>query len=1036
MKRDRIYPFLIAAVAAIIFFASTASCYYPGESASLVAAWKGLSVDSTVRYPVMAMVSRLLGGGNLIAPLSGSIAVIFLFYLVSAFLSSVFRGYDNEREAAHYGHLGATVAVAVFVMIPAVREAATHLEPRMFHFAWAAGIFALSLPFFSGAKKYAALHPFLTGALVGLGLVDSPLFFAFLAFYLPLVILVARRNRFSIFGALAIFFFSFVLIYAVALMAFGVALTENLANLLRGLRHYVRPSGWLYVFAFSTLPFVLGLFAALRAFASRPHLVQWTFHIAMSFASVLTLATPLAAGRILEKYGILPVVTSAFAAALSGYLIVFWWFYRRRVPSIIIGSGYAFVLAVTVIWNFFSFDDAKGDFADRTARAILDDLGERRIVVTDGSLDNHLLLAAAESDRKVIVISLQRDDDERYLKSLAKLVREERIGGEKADQLSLSLTLGVLPFVKEYLATDPDAAKNMVILGAPDLWLSAGIEPVPEFLFFGGDQNVKPDWTRWKEFDSILAAPRGWGSYHDRDQTDPVKALRLNLRRHLGLIANDRGVYLQDHRQDDEAWKMYELVLKEIDRDNIAAIFNEVGMLSSKHEAAVAKKRELDRMVRAAVEDKRRRYLLWQLGTYYGYVRNPEVFVRLGHTWARSGRPGEALAQLNRAIDFVADDKRNSLINMIAALYAGKLDTAKSRALYESVVAKNAKDHDALIGLMRIELAAGNEKKALEYLERAADSAEGNRRVETERAMISLMKHDLADAKARFRKLVQTDLKDMQSWSLLSATLIQMIDAQKDADKRTALEKELEGVVAEMGRQSRDASDYYLQSARGFLLLRKGADQRRAAREAFAAAAATRPDSLSAQDMVLGLDISLNDKEAAANHAREVLRRNSAAPFANFVMGSLALEKGKLDEAEMFLRRAIAGAKPIPAALNDLSETLRRRGALKEAEKYARDCVRIAPKLYIGWETLGSVIAESNGDMDEAIAAVEKACELSRGKDGREHDLRMLMSLARVQIKGKRIPAAKKTLGRLESRLSKLDPAARKEFLELKSRVK
>lgn len=1036
MSRNRIYAFLVAAVAAIIFFASTASCFYPGESASLVAAWKGLSACPSSRYPVMAVVARMLGGGNLLAPISATIAVFLLFNLVSTFLASAFRDDYNLREAEHYAHIGATAAVAVFALIPAVRSAATHLEPRMFHFAWATAVIALAIPLCGVSRKIAWAHPLLTGALVGIGIVDSPLFFAFLVFYLPLVVFVARRNGLGVFSSLAVFFFSFAALYGVTLLAFGLPLAGNLSAGIRGLRLYVRPQGWLYVLLFSTLPFVAALFAARRAFAERPRLVHWTFHIAISFASVLALATPLAAGKILARYGILPVASSAFAAVLSGYLIVFWWYYRRQVVSVVAGSAYAFVVLVVVCWNLFDFNSDDGDFADRVARAIIGDLGERRLVVTDGSLDDHLMLAAADSGRRVIVVSLQRDTDERYLKSLAEVVRKERIGGDKSEQLSLSLTLGVLPFVKEYLKTDPAASRNMVIMGAPDLWLSAGIEPVPEFFFFGGDPYAKPDWTRWKEFDGVLFAQRGWGSYHEREVVDPVTSLRLNLRRHLGLMANDRGVYLQDHGRDDEAWKMYELVLNEIDRDNISAIFNEVAMLSSKHEAAVAKKRELDRLVRTAVDDKRRRYLLWQLGTYYGYIRNPEVFVRLGHIWARSGRPGEALAQLNRAIDFVADDKRNTLINMIASLYAGKLDRVKSRELYESVIAKNSRDHDALVGMMRLELAAGNDRKAIEYLERAAASATDKRRIETERAMISLMKHDLSDAKARFRRLVQDDLKDMQSWSLLSATLIQMIDDEKDGTQRAKLERELETVVTEMGRQSRDASDYYLQSARGFLLLRKGEKERRAAREAFAAAAAARPDALSAQDMVLGLDISLNDRAAAENHARAVLRRNADAPFANFVMGSISIGKGELAAAEMFLRRSVAAENPPPAAYNDLAETLRRRGEHKEAEKFARKCVRIAPKLYIAWETLGTIIADSGGDISEAIAAVERACELSRGKDGRETDLRMLLSLARIQVRGERLPEAKKTLSRLASRVSKLDAASRKEYLELVNRVK
>ena len=63
----------------------------------------------------------------------------------------------------------------------------------------------------------------------------------------------------------------------------------------------------------------------------------------------------------MEPYAILPVATSAFAAAVAGYLMAFWWMMisRRNIVGYVGGGLLGFVLAVTCAWNLFSFDPAK-----------------------------------------------------------------------------------------------------------------------------------------------------------------------------------------------------------------------------------------------------------------------------------------------------------------------------------------------------------------------------------------------------------------------------------------------------------------------------------------------------------------------------------------------------------------------------------------------------------------------------------------------------------------------------------------------------
>jgi Tfp pilus assembly protein PilF len=1039
MKKNKLMAVCFGALAAVIYFASLAGYAYPGDSARLMALWRGLDASASPEFPLMALFVRLFGGGNLLAPVCGAFSVFALYSLVTAFVGNrvgmtsdgaddtkTRRGEKKERVMIIAG----AVASLVFILSPAVRSAATHLEPRLFDFAWMLLPLLLSLPFYKAKRGAVWVYAPLAGVLAGLGLCDSALALAFLPFMLASVFFVARAQGRRPYVALTLNVFCGIATAFLACGIFGLGVSDHLVKLAAEMRLWRLTPGWLFVALFSTLPFVIALFSAKRSLSDTPGLVQWLFHLALTFVAILAVATPLSPSRLMEPYGVLPVASSAFAACVAAYLAAFWWLNRFHVVALASGCVYAFVLLVTCLWNLFVFDGDRGAFADLVAKKAIEDLGDRAWLVTDGALDSHLKLVAAKQGKELHLVSLARDLDEKYLKELSGLVERTGLGGEKNAELRATLSLGVLPFIQDWFASDPSAKKVAAVWGAPDLWVSAGATPVPEFLFFGADESRVPDWTAWKSFDTILRAPKGWGSYVAGYIDNPVDRLRLSLRRHLGFVANNRGVWLQDRHRDDDAWKMYELVLNEIDRDNICTIFNEMAMLGAKHPAAVAKKRDLERTLRAAVDDSKRRYVLWRLGSYYGYIRDPDVFVRLGHVWAKSGRPGDALSQIRRAIDFVPTDKRASLLNMMASLYASENNQAKSRRIYESILAKNSRDHDALVGMMRLELADGDAKKAMGYLERAVAVGGDGKRAAVEAALLAMMKNDLSGAASQIQRAIDKDTKDMQAWSVLAAVTLQQMGATTNAQAKAALKKKLEGeILPSMEKHAGDANDYHVQTTKGFLALQKDdADSRRAARDAFAIAAKSRPDVAATQDLVLGLDISLADPASAEEHAKDVLRRNRNAPLANYVMGSIALGRGDLGAAETFLRKAADARPPVALALNDLAEILRRTKRADQGEAYARRAVAVAPNLYVAWETLGSILMDLDRDFAEAESCIRKACELSREKNGRESDVRMLVSLARVQVKAGDKQHAKVTIRKVQRRINELSAEEKKEF--------
>ena len=734
---------------------------------------------------------------------------------------------------------------------------------------------------------------------------------------------------------------------------------------------------------------------------------------------------------------VLSVYVSALAAIVAGISISHWWHDRER--SRVANASFwllLFVFAFSCVFELCVADWREGAFADRMAEEIIADMGDRDWIVTDGTLDDHLTLVSRAKGLDLKIVSLAKDDDPEYRKSVAELVRRHNLAGDACEELAFSLDLGVLQFVQDWLKADPDAAKKCVIFSAPDLWYSAGVRPVPEMFFFGGDEKRLADWSRWNEFAELLEAPKGWGSYRLWKTEDPVERMRLNLRRHLGLVANNRGVWLQDAKRDDDAFGMYRLVFDEIDRDNISTMFNILAMASAKYAPAMNRRKEIDDKFKKIVADKNRRYLLGALSRFYGYIRDPQMFVRLGFQWARSGMPGTAMAQIQRAMDLVPTDRRGSLVNMLAALYANENDVVKSRQVYQEVLDKDADNHEALIGMMRLALMDGNQKLALEYLERAVASGGDDPRIDVERAMLAMMKNDHAAAAAILRHCVDRDPKDLRAWSLLASVLMQQCDAEKDVAKKQAIEKELESVIlpaVEAG--TNDVNDYYVNSVKGFLLLRKGPDRRREARDAFAVAAKARPDIAATQDIVLGLDIALDDHENAAIHARDALKVNRRSPLANYVMGSIALSQDDLRSAEVYLKRAVDADKPVDLAANDLSETYRRQGRLEQAVEYGERAVQMNPKLYVARSTLASALMDLDRDLPRALTLMNETIELSK-VDGRVEDMRMYVGLARAQLMNGDVKSARISLRKMKSHVDKLSAFEKKEYEDILNRVR
>ncbi len=1085
----RAWPWaLCAAAAALAVYALTLADYiFPGESAHLMAQWNGMDALSFPSHPIWGKFVRVFTGMsfpaamavrlNLLSILAGVVSVGLVFWLTAFFVWQTISSEDSLKHARGASIVGGSMAAFAFVFSTAAWQSSTHLDFRMFDVAMALVFFMILMPMVRWPKITIPLSMVL-GVAVAAGVVESVIFFALLPVYVMALVVVNVKNDrkwyLPVFLFLVFFAIGFIVVSrscttdwlttqaaaAGGYETWGDALKKMGRDYTQEFVQWFKRPGWLYVFLFTVLAFTACSFAAVRGLNNERRWSVYFFHLAMTLTAILALATPLAPEALMRKWGFSPVATTTLAAMVAGYLAAYWYllvriplpsvefkedgmpletsFGHRAAPAAL--GIFAAVLALAALLNVITFSRSRGKFADVCAGEILDRLGTRTWFVTDGLLDDHLRILAATRGRELNLVCLHRDMDDAYLKEFGALIKEKKLTAGRAN-LTMSIQLGVLPFLQDWFMGDREVTSKAAIFGVPDFWYMAERVPAPDCLFFNGIKNakevdgkkVKADFDAfWAKIDPVLHAEPGQGSRSIRECKDPVDALRLQLRRHVGFVANNLGVLLQDAGCDAEAFDLYERVLAKIDPDNVCALFNEFEMARAGFKGAVARKAEIERKIRALVDDPKRRYLLWSLSRYYGYIRAPEIFARMGFAWARSGQTGNAIAQVQRAIDFVPADRQAGLLNMMAAIYASGHQAQKSRDTYAKVLASDSSNHDALMGMTRLALQEGAVDEARKFLTRAVDSSKDKKdSAGIEWALLHLMNNDLGSARMAMQKVTDLQPKSLQAWSLLAGVLLQQADQEKDEKLKKKIFDELENVIIpRMESVATTPRDYFVQITRALVMMRKGPTFRKAARDALVLASAARPDVSATGDMILNLDIELDDGESAERHARTILRRNRHDKLANYVMGSLRLKDGDYTSAETFLMTSVSQNKPLGAAQNDLAEVLRRLQRYEDAEKYARGAVRTSPELYVAWETLGSVLLDIGKNLDEAETCVKKALELSKEKTKIE-DIRMQITLARVQIAKGDLAHARGTLRALRSHRSELSNYDRNRLEDL-----
>ncbi len=1061
-KIDFLVSLGLGLISLIIYLLTLSRYVFPGMSAKYMAAFSGIQpltlpvyplwgavVSAVSSVPVFSMAVRL----NLISVVCSVISVILIYRIMSFLIYECIQdeySVEYASKVAVYG--GVLSAFALMLAVP-VWQAATQLRVESFNLMLALVLAFLLVQY---AQRRWRVFLILFAFLAGAAIVQSAYFIPVAPVLLIFLIYILLKDRslslgrvtwmgFIAVGGLSLYYVfarSFYTSNDVELMGYS-SLMQVLVKVwrfqLNELQVGVPRTGWAILLLFSVVPWAAAGFASGSALNNERSWSQYILHFTLFVFMIISLTNaPISPWAILRPTGRLPVFCYAMIAMVTGYLFVYWYLlmkvkrenHKHETRKITKRAGdwlgmiltYPVVVFVVLssIINAFECKPGRGRFADEFANEILDRMGKRTWFITDGTLDAHLMILAAERGQELNLISLQKDLDPYYLRSMERVIEKKKLfSGSELISMKSTLKLGILPFVQDWFALQNDIATKAAVFGVPDFWYSAGLTPIPEFLFFSGCKDINEFKGRkiFKEYSvfwdkMLVLLPEDKKGYRDHSTL-----MARNLRRHLGFIANNLGVMLEDIGLDEDAFATYTRVHEDIDPSNVSSMINRFEMARRGVKCADPYKASIERELKDFISGLKHRYPLWSLSRYYGYVRSPQIFAKLGYGWALSGQTRAAFAGVNRAINLLPAEDRIANLNSLAYIYALTEQNDESSEVYREIISSDPTNRRALMGLGRLAVKEGAFDKASMWFEKASKSTDKGQSGGLERAFVHMMNNDMDKARLALQQTTDLQPKNLNAWALLAH--LQLQDSEVNEVETV--------VIPKMEKIAGTLDNYFVQLTKAMMNMKKAEkDQRperylRVAREGFIRASKLNQSMFYLNDVILDLDIQLNDQNAALLHARQVLRKNRKHSLANYVMGSLRLREGSYGDAEDFLRRSV-DAKPIYPALNDLAEVLRRIKRFDDAEKFARDAVKMNPDAYIGWETLAAVLVDAGIKLEEAESAINKALSLNK------EDLRVQVTKARVLVKKGDVELAREVIRKIKSRQQELMPFEREEL--------
>jgi tetratricopeptide (TPR) repeat protein len=474
----------------------------------------------------------------------------------------------------------------------------------------------------------------------------------------------------------------------------------------------------------------------------------------------------------------------------------------------------------------------------------------------------------------------------------------------------------------------------------------------------------------------------------------------------MAFMANNLGVFLSDIDLPEDAFRYYKYAY-EIDPANISALLNLFAMIARGYHPEL--KAEIERDLRAKVADPKQRYALWSLSRTYGYVRNYDMFMQMGWSWALSSSPGAVLAGLRSEYALnQTDERRTGLAALMASIYEMRGDREQSAGMYRLTMKDDPKNTAAISGLVRLALQQSMVDEARKILEEGENAGASKIQLRQDWAALYMISGDLPRARVLLQELADEQNAPVMTLAMLAMVMLE----QNDLASVEAV------MLPKIAKASGGNDTYFSLVIQGQIWQKKGKPFFRNALACFQRAALLRPDIQALQDVMLVLVTAMGDQAVAEARAYAILSRRPADTYANFIIGSIRLEQGHCREAETYLRTSAANPAASIFVFNNLAQTLARLGKLEEALTIAEANSIKYPDRYEVWSTMAFLMV-SAGRFEEAEKALGKAHALN------QEDKRIFIIDAQLAIKRNDLEAAQKDLAKIAATdlLSAIDRA-------------
>ncbi len=1019
----------IGVVALLIYLVTLTGNVLPGEPADVLTNLSGIKENLMMRHVVwrtlIGLVIRVSGSHFVVAvngmSLAFSVLSVAMIYLLAVALIHVMVDREHlnlaisghgRRHAENMCVLAGSFSAVTLAFSPPFWFTATQCYAHAFYLFWLLLSLFLLLRF---AETLGIRSLFAFCLLFGAGMAQTSSFVAFAPLVFPFAIFILWQNDrlnsrvFWQMVALTAVGGSVVILNAVnfygsegyALLGIDgfLPLQKRLVmEVLRGVFGSLPRVGWMIVLGLTIAPCLAILLTGYRALNGEKDWSFYALHVAVLFVTVCVVLDLSFSPWQFFNLTYLQIVPYAMTALTFGYLVAY--LYAQTLYLIPVeqdngGRGSlrvtqtVIVLVATALSVFAFFnnraetDHRRMDFIRLYADTLLDNLDGREWLLTNGVLDDVVRIRARERGDTVHLISLADANNRVALQRIKRNLNRIR--------LQNAADIGLFALVQEWISNDPDAGSELGLCLFPDLWNVGDYEVYPHGLaFFGADAGRVQELAASDLKTPYFAILDAFVSVFARipDDINPRLAFyRQLVTGQISFVGNNLGYFLETQGQRETAFEVYRRV-HAFDPNNVSALLNFASMVQSGmhpelKDEVMASLETFQRSLKAPLE-------IWSLSRTFGYVSAPEAFARLGWTWAMSGQSNLALKSLSRALEDLRPERRSQLRTVMADVYLQNNDLLAGERVYHEILAEDPGDHRALIGLVRIKIINADAEGAVSYLAKAREAGVPLERLLYETVALNLMLGDLDRAQIVANELIALNPDNPEAHTIKSVIHAERFLAATSSEATEVHQREMLKAAAELERIS-GANDFQTLFVKGRInmIMRNYS----LSREFFIQALrnARTPHVVPLLDSILRMDHALADKASALRHAREILHRAPDHGFANYIMGSLALEKEDYLSAEDYLSRSLKSEPTSVFVLNDLAIAKLKLGKIDEAETLVRRSFETDDQIYAAWDTLGSVLM-ARGEIDKAAEAFDTALKLN------DKDLRVHLHIAQVHF--------------------------------------